>query len=366
MDGPQDWEAAGLYDPAAPDASERLELLEWLAAHGIGTVDMLDAESRGQLNALAGDRALRPGPRLTVADVADAVGMTLDEVIAVQRATGMPPTDVDDAVYTEDDLPLFRLYADAATFFSREELIHFTRVMGTSMRRIAEAAGEMFLRDVEAPLHHPMQHASQLELAKANLAGVELARGATGVFDPLFRAHLELSTRTVRRAREGQHHDYATLRLTVGFVDLNGFTARSGSLSPEALLELVMTFESAAIELVSTHDGRLIKLIGDEVMFTTVAPGEACTIAAALVARAESWASGGRGGIAHGRVITSGGDVYGEVVNLASRIVDVAVPGEVLVDEAVSSTATDHSFAPAGRRQLKGFVDPVRLWSLEQ
>ena len=64
-------------------------------------------------------------------------------------------------------------------------------------------------------------------------------------------------------------------------------------------------------------------------------------------------------------VITSGGDLYGEIVNLASRIVDIAVPGEILVNEAVTERADGLRFDPAGRRQLKGFAEPVRLWSLE-
>lgn len=364
MDAAAQWEAAGLYDPGAPRATERLELLEWFASEGVTIEEMVAANSVGQLNALLGDRTLRPGRRLTAAEVAVAAGMTEEDVLAVYRATGMPPYEDGDRVFSEGDLPMFHLFAQADAFFSRDELIHFVRVLGTSMRRIAEAASEMFLRDVEAPLHAGT-HASEVELARANLSGVELARTATGIFDPMFRLHLEMSTRTTRRAREGLTHEYATLPITVGFVDLNGFTSRSSTLSPGELLDLVRAFESAATEAVSEHGGRLIKLIGDEVMFTAVDPGEACAIAASMVRHAAAIASGGRAGLAFGDVITSGGDVYGGVVNLASRIADIAVPGEVLVNEALTARAPLHAFAPAGRRQLKGFAEPVRLWSLE-
>ena len=121
---------------------------------------------------------------------------------------------------------------------------------------------------------------------------------------------------------------------------------------------------STAIDLVSEHGGRLIKLIGDEVMFSTVAPDTACRIASELIRHAEAWVTSARGGIAHGPVVASGGDVYGETVNLASRIADIAVPGELLVNEAVVAGAPDLAFEPAGRRQLKGFPAPTRLWSL--
>lgn len=357
----QDWVVAGLYDPTAPDAAERLELLEWIAAYGVDTAQMVAACAAGQLNALVGDLALRPGRRLTFAEVAAATGLSADDVELLWRSTGFPPTDPGEAVVAEHDLGMFAAFRAAAEFFSSDELVHFSRVMGTSMRRIAEAAGEMFLRDVEATLHQG--RSTPLDQAKANLAAIELAGTATSVFEPLFRAHLELATQAMRRAREGSHHDFTTVPLAIGFVDLSGFTSRSGSLSSQELLGLVMAFESAAVDLVSRHGGRLIKLIGDEIMFSATDPADACAIAEGLVRHAATLASAARGGVAYGPVITSGGDVYGETVNLAARMVDIAVPGELLVNEATAVSA-GLLFEPAGRRLLKGFAEPVRLWSL--
>ncbi|MBK5289239.1 MAG: adenylate/guanylate cyclase domain-containing protein [Acidimicrobiia bacterium] len=72
-------------------------------------------------------------------------------------------------------------------------------------------------------------------------------------------------------------------------------------------------------------------------------------------------------GIAYGAVLGRGGDFYGPVVNLASRITDIAVPDEILVTEELMETAkseADLDFEPAGRRLLKGFDEPVPLWSL--
>ncbi|HNJ96999.1 MAG TPA: adenylate cyclase regulatory domain-containing protein [Ilumatobacteraceae bacterium] len=354
------WIAAGLYDPHATNAAERLELLHWIHEQGVSLEEMVEACRRDQLGAVVGDRLLRPGRRLTMTDVAAETGLSLAQVETVRRVGGFPDAEPTDPVYVEDDLEMFRAFKVAAELFSPEELAHFTRVIGSSLRRIAEAAGEMFLRDVEAPMQ---PHATELDKAKATAAGNELARSATAVFDPMFRAHLEVATRTMRRAREGLS-DYTMIPLTVAFVDLNGFTTRSGEVTPEELLSLIMSFESTAIDLVSEHGGRLIKLIGDEVMFTTIAPADACHIAAEIVQHASGWATSARGGIAHGFVLTSGGDVYGEVVNLASRIADIAVSGELLVNESVVQSAPDLAFEPAGRRQLKGFSQPTRLWSL--
>lgn len=67
-----------------------------------------------------------------------------------------------------------------------------------------------------------------------------------------------------------------------------------------------------------------------------------------------------------GEVVARRGDDYGPVVNLASRLSDEAIQGEVLVDEAVAASlqAEGLVFEPARRRLLKGFSDPVRVSTL--
>ncbi len=354
------WCEHGLYDPASSSAAERLDLLQWIEEHGATLPQMVAAREAGQLVSLGGDLRLRPGPRRTVEEIAEAAGLGVDLVKRIRRAGGFPDALEGEAVYTEADLAMFRTFTMAGAFFSSEELLHFVRVVGGSLRRIAEAASEMFMRDVEAGLS---EKGTELERAQANLVAIELVQEAVGIFDPMFRAHLEFGTQSTRRARLGTT-DYATTPLTVGFIDLNGFTARSGTMSAPELLALVVAFEAAAVDLVSEHGGRLVKLIGDEVMFSTVDSAAACRIGSELITRAGSWGSSARGGVAHGLVITSGGDIYGETVNLASRIADIAVPGELLVNSAVTTRVAGLAFEPAGRRQLKGFAEPVPLWSL--
>jgi hypothetical protein len=57
--------AHGLYDPAAPNAADRLELLEWLAGLGITVEQMVDANTRGALTRPPlRDRSSRPSPRV--------------------------------------------------------------------------------------------------------------------------------------------------------------------------------------------------------------------------------------------------------------------------------------------------------------
>ena len=126
---------------------------------------------------------------------------------------------------------------------------------------------------------------------------------------------------------------------------------------------MVVDFEARANGIVGDHDGRVVKLIGDEVMLSAISADAACSIALALT-HAAPHGTTARGGVAYGEVVASGGDLYGPIVNLASRIADIAIPGEVLVNDAIAAAAPDRTFEPAGRRSLKGFGEPVRVWPL--
>jgi adenylate cyclase len=116
---------------------------------------------------------------------------------------------------------------------------------------------------------------------------------------------------------------------------------------------------------VSAHNGRIVKHIGDEVMFIALHAGDGCAIGRDITA---AFGDGiePRGGVCFGDVIARHGDYYGKVVNLASRLADLAIPGEVLVDGETASAASDtFAFQPAGHRVLKGFDDPIEVFSLD-
>jgi adenylate cyclase len=110
-------------------------------------------------------------------------------------------------------------------------------------------------------------------------------------------------------------------------------------------------------------------MIGDEVMFATVRAAAACDIGLTLN---EQFAGDAtitpRGGLATGDVLMRGGDYYGPTVNLASRLAELAVPKELLVTPEVAADAGSAGvrFEPAGKRQLKGFDEPLALLAVER
>src|SRR3954463_1781410 len=77
---------------------------------------------------------------------------------------------------------------------------------------------------------------------------------------------------------------YDTRTLVVGFMDLVGSTALASQLPMAELGVLLTEFESTSGDLIVRQGGRVVKLIGDEVMFTNTDPNAACATATALAA----------------------------------------------------------------------------------
>ena len=361
-----EFEAAGLYDPKAPDAPGRLELLEWLAARGVTVEQMARAVRRhSPLSGLAGDLVLRPGERYTLAQVAERAGVPIERVRQLSLAAGVPPTTPAAPVFTDDDVLLFGGFAERAALFGEAAVLRFVRTIGSSLARIAEAAVSLFLVNVEGPMLQ--QGTSERALAEANLHAIEALSGVEVMLQILFRTHMEAAISRFRAARLGLSID--TTYMTIGFVDLVGFTTLTHRMSAHELAALVERFEEAAHDVVTARGGRLVKLIGDEVMFVGLDAAAACDTALALFEHFASDASvTPRGALATGELVTLGGDYYGPVVNLAARVAQLAVPHELLVTPEVvaHAPASGLRFEPAGKRMLKGFDEPVALLTVER
>jgi adenylate cyclase len=157
---------------------------------------------------------------------------------------------------------------------------------------------------------------------------------------------------------------------TVGFVDLVGYTAMSQMLDDDELSALVTRFGDVSHDTIVPAGGRIVKTIGDEVMFITDNAATAADIALTLVTltAADDVLPDVRAGLACGAVLAREGDYFGPVVNLASRLTEVARPGSVLVDATVADALTgDGRFRlrriPSRRIRDIGRVD---VWRLER
>jgi adenylate cyclase len=119
----------------------------------------------------------------------------------------------------------------------------------------------------------------------------------------------------------------------VGFADLSGFTRLSQRVTAERLAALVDEFERTAFDVVSTHGGRAVKLIGDEVMFVAGSLPAAVDIGLDLADRLAEVDDMPQihCGIAEGPTVAVGGDVFGPAANLAARLTTIARKGTIVV-----------------------------------
>lgn len=357
-------QAAGLYDPATPDAADRLELIEWLVNHGATIEQMVRFERAGSLIAVATDLGRVRGPRLSLEEASARTGLPVSQINDILFAVGLP-LDTDEPYLTEEDARSLVAFVAGEALFGREAIRRFTQVVGASLARIAEAAVAVSFANLEGPIEQ--RHGSSVALAEARYRASESSRPLAESISHLFRAHLEAAGRRLRSVRGDDSIDSA--RLTVGFVDLVGFTTITRDIDTRELGRIVDRFEEAAHDIAAARGARVVKFVGDEVMFVTPAPAAACDVALMLVERFAGDASvTPRGGLATGEILLRGGDYYGPIVNLASRLAELAVPREILVTETLSAAAADGDFRfePAGRRMLKGFDTPFRLFTAER
>ncbi|MBG7605635.1 MAG: adenylate/guanylate cyclase domain-containing protein [Actinobacteria bacterium] len=355
---------AGLYDPAEHEGTDRLELLHWLDSLGF-TIPELNAGACGHgLSSIAGDRRTVPGKMMSRSDAIEMSGLdadTFDDFVTGFGFAPIPGAPSGEIGFTEAEVEAICLVGSMSSMFSVAETMGFVRVLGSALGRIGEAAVSLFLTDVEDP--HITAGDSEFSLAKKVYEAVGLLDGLGERLDPILRRQL---MQAVVRTREAAVMERLRFRFAIGFVDLVGFTERSAEMSAQNLTTFIREFEGRAHDVMTDHGARVVKLIGDEVMFVATEPGAACRAAGALM---EGFADEGehvfpRAGIAYGNVLVRGGDYYGSVVNLASRLVDEAVPQEVLVTDDLAEAATGCNFVPAGRRVVKGFPEPIAVQSL--
>jgi adenylate cyclase len=338
------------------------ELVDFLRSLGATSEQIAEAHTRSNLIGLGADLVFTAPESLTATELAQRLGVPVDRVVDIWRALGVEVPGPATAMFSADDVGLMATLTSVDLFTDAEgdELMH---VIGSALSRVADAAIAFYVQSVESELADSGADAVILAEKGAGAARTALALGSGlgAIFAHLLRDGVD-------RQRLAQAHvtDRALFRVAVGFVDLVGFTPVSHRMASRELSAFIGQFENRAFRLAAEHGGRIIKHIGDEVMFVAIDPVAGCNLALALMTEFVDYGIQPRGGLAYGDVVARQGDYYGEVVNLASRLADLAIPGEVLADDNVrrAASASPLVFDGAGRRQLKGFDEPVPVYSV--
>jgi adenylate cyclase len=340
--------------PSVPSESELAELLR---TGGVADEEIAAAAEADLLPLLAVETQILHDLRYDIDEVAERTGLDVGRICNLWGALGFAAPNPGERIFNDTDVEQF---AEVAALVDSgladpEVVVQLTRVVGSSLARIAEAQAELV--------------ATRRQTGDIAVSDGSRWFGDTfaAVLGQVWRRHLQSAARARLSGRLGR--DSATeVELTVGFADLVGFTALSQQLDPAALAAVVDRFEAVAYAIVGGHGGRVVKMIGDEVMFAIDDPVDAAHCALDL---SESYheaddLSDVRVGLAHGLVVERNGDVFGPAVNLASRITALAYPGSVVVDEDLRHRLEpddDFAFRTMLPRRLK-HIGLVRLHSL--
>ncbi len=321
------------------------------------------------LDLLVVDRMVVPARhRMTQAQVAETTDIAIETAQRFWRALGFLDVGDDDAVFTDMDIEAVRLFQAmvAMGLVDTETAVHMARVIGSSMARIAEAQAGPGSTPILMGTGDSVFDADEFA-RRAEMSLPAMSR----LLEYVWRRHLQAATRRAMLHRARGHLQGTSPVLAVGFADMVGFTMLSQHLGDDELAAVVSRFEALAHDTVVALGGRVVKMIGDEVMFVVPTATGAASIGLSL---AEAYAgdellSDVRVALAIGPVLVQDGDFYGPVVNLASRLVGVANPGTVLASDefrvALESERADIGAATAAGRDLGFAMRALRTRNLK-
>lgn len=346
-------------------------LRTYLRRRGASVDEIARAEEEGRLALLSLDRQLLPGkPRYTFAEAAQKAGFDVDVARRLWRALGF--SDLPDDARRFSDIDVDALVTLQHRFAnsllpddpSHAALVQYVRVIGGSLAKIAEVQSDQVVSAIRSARGRGF---SDEEIAVMVPETIDWER-VSRLID--YGLRLQLRATLWRKLAVQDVSGEGTEPLSVGFVDLVGYTALSQELEPEELGALVTRFEELAYDTVAEQGGRVVKTIGDEVMFVANEAGAAARIALRLTqsSAVDALLPDARAGLDSGPVLAQEGDYYGPVVNLASRLVEIARPGTVLASSAVHDALADHSSFGWNRLRSRRIRDigRVEVWALER
>ncbi len=309
---------------------------------------------------------LGEAPNLTSADIIGEGEDAARDGRRLWRALGFPDAG-DTAAFTSADreamAKLMALVDSGLMEF--ETAIRLTRALGSTMARLADWQVATLSELVERLEESGRGTGSRLT------TGLGIIKAVEPTFEDLlsysWRRHLAAAVSRIE-ALGARDSDLHTLSVTVGFADLVGFTELANGMDEDLLADVVEEFESSCSDLVAARGGRVIKTLGDSVLFIADEPLIGVDIASDIVERVggDETLPDVHVGLATGPVIMRLGDVFGVPVNMASRLTGVARRNRVICDESTARAVSEmagYATRPLTERPLRGFgaVQPISV-----
>ncbi|WP_024820201.1 adenylate/guanylate cyclase domain-containing protein [Arthrobacter sp. 31Y] len=321
---------------------------------------------------LGGERKLRRR------EVAAGAGVSILSARKIWRALGFPNFGDEDVAFTERDQAALSSILDLvrAGLLTEEAAISVTRSIGQMTDRMVVWQIEALVEDMVSEQGIPdavarKQLVGQLPALVDSLEEILVysyrRQLNAGVQRLAVRA--EAGLQASEEGREGDEDDSPLpLARAVGFADLVSYTSLSRRMNEKTLAQLVQRFENKCAEIISVGGGRLVKTVGDEVLYIaeTPAAGAEISLALAQAFTEDEILPQCRVSMVWGRILSRLGDIYGPTVNLAARLTTLAQPGTVLVDAMTAAAlGQDDRFVlvPQKSENVRGFgeIHPVML-----
>ncbi len=308
---------------------------------------------------------LGEAPGLTSEEIAEGAGVSVEDARRLWRALGFPDAG-DQAAFTQGDMAALSTMVGAVDkgAIDLDTAVRLTRAVGQTMAKLADwEVGTLSAR---------VEHLESGAEATGSRIGSALRLvDEVGIpFERLliyaWRRHLAVAVSRVE-ALGAADEDLHTTQVTVGFADLVSFTALSNELDEDRIGDLVEVFESRCQDVVAGRRGRVIKTLGDSVLFIAEDAVSAMDIALTIVEviGRDNRLPDVRIGLATGSVVLRLGDVFGPAVNMAARLTGVARRNRVITDTRTVELLPRDQFdsRPLPPRPLRGFgiAQPVAV-----
>ncbi len=333
------------------------------------TVSRSDGGSRPSEQVADLELLLLGGSRtLSLAELADLVGVDIGQLALYWHALGQPTTTADAPGYTDYDAVVL---AKVLSFSEENEL---SPRAGVSLVRSAGHSTErLVLWQTEAIVEHITQR-----YGVGDAAARRILLNRLDIILPILETQLLHAWRRqmmalIERldAEFGVEAPTSTeqfpLARAIWFADIVSFTHRTAHFGPHELSDFIESFETTARDIVTEAGGRVVKTVGDAVLYVADSIGAGAEVSLGLAERfGEHSTSPVRVGLVWGRILSRFGDVFGPTVNLATRLSDAADPGGVLVDPPTAAALTGHRrtvLIPRDEQEINGFgtMAPVEL-----
>ncbi|RYC11349.1 adenylate/guanylate cyclase domain-containing protein [Nocardioides zhouii] len=308
---------------------------------------------------------LRSKPEFNALEVAAETGVTIEETRRLWRALGFPEF-VGDKAYTAADIEavatLMSFVDSGAVDF--DTAVNLTRGVGQTMARLADWEVSALVSRVEE-----MEAGAEATGSRIGSA-LRLIDEVNPPFERLlvyaWRRHLAAAVGRIE-AMGAKDEDLHTIDVTVGFADLVSFTALSNTLDRDEIGDLVEVFESRCQDVVARYGGRIIKSLGDSVLFVTSGAEDGVAVSEGIinVIGRDAKMPDVRLGLASGPVVQRLGDIFGPPVNMAARLTAVARRNRLIVDQNTADLlpAAEWENRRLPARPVRGFglVEPVAV-----